>query len=116
MFHRRLLNGELKRLPLMPCITSYTQPLWVWRTTSLIREVSMKAKLIHDPFDPAHGEQGEKTFAIIFDKGDEVISGLTVFAKRNNLGGSHFTAVGEFSGGVLGYFNWAKRGYEKIPL
>jgi uncharacterized protein len=68
----------------------------------------MKAKLIYD--------QGEKTFAIIFDKGDEVISGLTDFAKNNNLGGSHFTAIGAFSNVILGYFDWERKDYKRIPL
>jgi uncharacterized protein len=68
----------------------------------------MKANLIYD--------QGEKTFAIIFDKGDEVISGLTDFAKNNNLGGSHFTAIGAFSNVILGYFDWERKDYKRIPL
>lgn len=68
----------------------------------------MKTKLLYD--------QGEKTFAIVFDKGDEVISGLTEFAKRNNLGGSHFTAIGAFSDVVLGYFDWEKKDYKRISL
>ncbi|MGE5446061.1 MAG: PPC domain-containing DNA-binding protein [Ignavibacteriales bacterium] len=68
----------------------------------------MKTKLIYG--------QGEKTFAIVFDKGDEVISGLTEFAKRNNLGGSHFTAIGAFSDVVLGYFDWEKKDYKRISL
>lgn len=76
----------------------------------------MKAKLIHEPLNPAHGGHVEKTFAIIFDKGDEVISGLTDFAKKNGLGGSHFTAIGAFNDVVLGYFNWEKKDYERIPL
>ncbi len=62
----------------------------------------MKARMIYD--------QGERTFAVIFDKGDEVVSGLTEFAKRNDLGGSHFKAIGAFSDLVLGYFNWEKQG------
>jgi predicted DNA-binding protein with PD1-like motif len=45
-------------------------------------------KLIH--------EDGEKTFAIIFDKGEEVAGGLLAFAKENNLSASHFTAIGAF--------------------
>ena len=47
----------------------------------------MKTKLIHD--------DGEKTFAIIFDKGDEVAGGLLAFAKENNL------SAGDFSGALL---------------
>lgn len=33
------------------------------------------------------------TYALIFDKGDEVMSVLSEFAERENLLGSHFTGV-----------------------
>ena len=68
----------------------------------------MKAKLIHS------GEQ--KTYALIFDKDDEVIAGLTSFAKQQGLGASHFTAIGAFSDLTLGYFNRDKKDYDKIPV
>ena len=57
----------------------------------------MKSKLID--------EQGQKTFALIFDKGDEFIDSLTSFARENELGGSHFTAIGAFRDVMLGYFD-----------
>jgi len=68
----------------------------------------MKAKLIHS------GEQ--KTYALIFEKHDEVIAGLTSFAKQQSLGASHFTAIGAFSDLTLGYFNRDKKDYDKIPV
>lgn len=68
----------------------------------------MKAKLIQ--------EQGEKTFALIFDTGDEVASGLLEFARSNRLAGSHFTAIGAFSDVTLGYFDWERKEYMKIPV
>jgi uncharacterized protein len=68
----------------------------------------MKAKLIQ--------EQGEKTYAVIFDTGDEVAAGLLEFAKRNQLAGSHFTAIGAFSDVTLGYFDWQTKRYNKIPI
>jgi predicted DNA-binding protein with PD1-like motif len=68
----------------------------------------MKSKLIHD------GPQ--KTFALIFDKGDEFMEGLLVFAKQQKLGGSHFTAIGAFRDAVLGYFDREKKNYRKIPV
>ena len=58
----------------------------------------MKAKLIDD-------ERGQKTFAVIFDKGDEFIDKLTSFAMENELGASHFTAIGAFRDVMLGYFD-----------
>ncbi len=39
----------------------------------------MKSKLIHE-------HQGEKTFALIFETGDEVMAGLKGFARENGLG------------------------------
>jgi predicted DNA-binding protein with PD1-like motif len=62
-------------------------------------------------------EQGEqKTFAVIFDKGDEFIEGLTSFAKEKQLRGSHFTAIGAFRAVMLGYFDRDKKDYKKIPI
>ena len=69
----------------------------------------MKSKLIHK-------EHGEKTFALIFDTGDEAMSGLVEFAKANSLGASHFTAIGAFRDVTLGYFDWESKQYQKIPV
>ena len=68
----------------------------------------MKSKLIHEL-------GGEKTFALIFDTGDEVASGLEAFARQQELSGSRFTAIGAFQDVVLGYFDWQKKEYLKIP-
>jgi uncharacterized protein len=68
----------------------------------------MKAKLIDD--------QAEKTYAVVFDTGDEVAGGLLDFAKRNRLAGSHFTAIGAFSDVTLGYFDWERKEYQKILI
>ena len=57
-----------------------------------------------------------RTWALIFDKGDEPVAGLTAFAKAQKLGAAHFTAIGAFSDATLGYFDRAKRDYKKIPL
>lgn len=68
----------------------------------------MKAKLLSD--------RGEKTFALIFDTGDQVMEGLLDFAKKERLGGGHFTAIGAFREVLLGYFDWQKKEYQKIPV
>jgi predicted DNA-binding protein with PD1-like motif len=68
----------------------------------------MREKLLHD--------QGEKTFALVFEPGDEVVSGLTGFAGRHRLGASHLTAIGAFSQAVLGYFDRDRRDYRRIPV
>ncbi len=69
----------------------------------------MKAKLIYE-------EQGEKTFALVFDPGDEVMEELTNFAKENDLSAARFTAIGAFSDATLGYFDMEKKEYKKIPV
>ena len=68
----------------------------------------MRTKLLHDG--------GEKTWVLIFDKGDEVVSGLTRFAEEQRLGGSRFTAIGAFSDVTLGYFDRERKDYKKIPV
>ena len=69
----------------------------------------MKAKLIYE-------EQGEKTFALVFDPGDEAMEELTNFAKENDLSAARFTAIGAFSDATLGYFDMEKKEYKKIPV
>ncbi|MCA1574194.1 MAG: DNA-binding protein [Acidobacteria bacterium] len=68
----------------------------------------MRTKLIHN--------DGEKTFAIVFDKGDEVASGLLAFAKDSDLSASHFTAIGAFESVTLGYFERERKDYKKITI
>src|SRR5262245_7440851 len=67
----------------------------------------MKSKLL---------QESPKTYALVFDKGDEVMAGLSDFAKRERLSGSHFTAIGALSGVTLGYFDRARKDYKKIPI
>ena len=44
------------------------------------------------------------------------MSGLQAFADDNNLSASRFTAIGAFENVVLGYFDWQKKDYERIPV
>lgn len=57
-----------------------------------------------------------KTFATIFDTGDEVASGLARVARENRLAASHLTAIGALSSVVLGYFDWESKKYKKIRI
>jgi predicted DNA-binding protein with PD1-like motif len=66
----------------------------------------MKAKQLDD----------RKTFVLIFDTGDEVASGLAEFVRGREIGAAHFTAIGALKDVTLGYFNWEKKDYQKIPL
>ena len=73
----------------------------------------MEFKLLEKP---AQRTQEEKTYAVVFDKGDEFISGMQEFARVQNISGAHFTAIGAFSDVTLGYFDRQKMDYKQIPL
>ena len=68
----------------------------------------MKSKLLQ--------EHGEMVWALVFDKGDEVIAGLTSFARDHGLDSSHFTAIGAFERATLGYFQRDRKDYKEIPV
>jgi predicted DNA-binding protein with PD1-like motif len=41
---------------------------------------------------------------------------LRGFAREKQLAGSHFTAIGAFREATLGYFDWEKKDYRRIPV
>lgn len=59
---------------------------------------------------------GQRTFAIIFNTGDEVMAGLQTFAREQQLAGSHFTAIGACRHVTLGYFDWETKQYRSLPV
>ena len=61
-------------------------------------------------------DRGERTFVVVFDKGEEVVEGLTAFASRQALRASHLTAIGALRDVTLGYFDPVARAYREIPL
>jgi predicted DNA-binding protein with PD1-like motif len=63
-----------------------------------------------------HHDAGQVTFALIFDKGDEVVGTLTAFARENRLSAAHFTAIGAFSEVTLGYFDKARKDYKRVEI
>ena len=68
----------------------------------------MRSKLIHD------GPQ--KTYALVLETGDEVISTVERFAAERELSASQITGLGAFQDVVLGYFDWTRKDYKRIPL
>jgi predicted DNA-binding protein with PD1-like motif len=57
-----------------------------------------------------------KTFAVVFDAGDEVVGGLTELAQAHRLSASRFTAIGAFSDVTVGYFLRDRKEYKRLPI
>jgi uncharacterized protein len=53
-----------------------------------------------------------KTYALIFETGDELATGLSRFASEEKLASSSFKAIGAFSSVKLAWFNWQTRKYQ----
>lgn len=68
----------------------------------------MKSKLIN--------QNGQKTYALVFETGDEVMESIQRFAGEHNLHASQFTAIGAFRDVVLGFFDFSIKDYKKIPV
>ncbi len=57
-------------------------------------------------------EDEPNVFALIFETGDEIASVLQQFARRQELAGSSFKAIGALSYAKLGWFNWETKKYD----
>jgi predicted DNA-binding protein with PD1-like motif len=68
----------------------------------------MKSKLVNA------GPQ--RTFVVVLDTGDEAIASLKRFIREQRLGAAQLTAIGAFSDAVLGYFDWERKDYKRIPV
>ncbi len=68
----------------------------------------MKAKVIN--------EGPERTIALVFERGDAVVTTLEKFAAEHGLNASRFSAIGAFERVTLGYFDWERKAYERIEV
>ena len=68
----------------------------------------MQSRLIND------GPQ--KTYVLVLESGDEAASGIERFAVERGLNAAQITGIGAFSDAMLGFFDWEKKDYRKIPL
>ena len=70
----------------------------------------MKARLLSET------DAGLRRYIIVFAKGDEVMSGLTDFARQNKVSSANFTAVGAFGHATVGWFDDIKKEFKLIPI
>ena len=69
----------------------------------------MKARLLSE-------NAGVKNYVIVLAKGDEVMSGLTDFARQNKVTSASFTAIGAFSHVTVAWFDDSKREFKLNPI
>ena len=69
----------------------------------------MRTKLLHE-------RDGLRTFAVVFSRGDEVVTGLREFAREHKLTGASLTAIGAVSDITWGYFDWDRKDYINAAL
>jgi predicted DNA-binding protein with PD1-like motif len=99
--------GGLARAETAPVPEGYTRPGPV---TERGLAPGLQAKVIHQ------GPNGETTYAVIFAKGDEILSGLTEFAEARELTVGYFSAIGALQRVQFGWFDSAKKAYRNIPI
>lgn len=62
------------------------------------------------------GPHGEKTYAVIFGKGDEVLSGLTEFAEHENIQAAQISAIGAFQHAIFAWFDEERKAFRNVPI
>jgi uncharacterized protein len=61
-------------------------------------------------------QAGPRTFAVVFDKDDEVVEGLTAFTREHAIAAAQITAIGAFKAVTLGFFDPDAMDYKKFAL
>jgi predicted DNA-binding protein with PD1-like motif len=61
-------------------------------------------------------EDNDQTFVVVFETGDEVISGLTDFARQNKVQTAFLSGVGAFQRATLAFFDLETKEYLHIPI
>lgn len=69
----------------------------------------MQEKLVHE-------HDGQKTFVLVFEEGEEVLDGLRRFAVRRHLDAASLQGIGALRGVTLGFFDPETRGYRRVEI
>lgn len=69
----------------------------------------MKSRMLHK-------EGGRRTYVVVLDTGDEIMSCLREVARSEELSAAQISAIGAFSSATLLYFDWETKEYRKIPV
>jgi len=63
-----------------------------------------------------HESNGQRTFVVVLDTGDEVAGCLRSFAEQQGILAAQITGIGALSEAVLLYFDWPTKAYQRIPV
>lgn len=66
----------------------------------------MRSQLLHEA-------EGLRTFAVVFDDGDDPITGLRDLAEADGVTAASFTAIGAFRHAELGWFDPERNAYRR---
>lgn len=69
----------------------------------------MKSRLVNE-------SNGQRTFIIVLDPGEEASAALTAFATEQKADGASLTAIGAFERATVGWFDLDAKTYRKIPI
>lgn len=69
----------------------------------------MRSKLLNDT-------QGQRTFAVILEAGDEAMGCLQTFIEKERISAAQLTGIGALSRATLRYFDWETKAYQPIPV
>jgi len=69
----------------------------------------MQHKLLHE-------NNGQRTYVVVLETGEEVLSCLERFARSQKVHTAQLTAIGAFSDVVLKYFDWQRKAYLSVPV
>lgn len=69
----------------------------------------MKSKMIAEA-------EGQKTFLLVLEPGEEAFSSIADFAQREKIGAASLTALGAFERTTVAWFDIATKDYVKIPV
>lgn len=61
-------------------------------------------------------EGTERSFAIVFNEGEEPARGLLEFCNQQKVAAAHFTAIGALKAVTLGWFNMDTNDYERVRI
>lgn len=98
LFAALLVSPVLAQNPAEPALINPARPIPTGKAPH------MQVKLIKDTPE-------ERTYVIVFLKGDEVLSGLTDFAAKYSVSDAHFTGIGAVSSATTAWLDLDKKMY-----